>query len=285
MQPQLTSGQAQVLPPSNVELYRWDKEITRAAQAHQLCVWTIAYYGFKMKLASAWREFKCDTEDQYREKKGIARSTWYLYIGIVQNLPDITLENLQKIPLTNAQILAQVDPELRHQYPWIQDAQTLAPKELAERFVERSRTAGKPREPMTFVRFKVPFSAKAAIETMITEFKNENELGSDGRAIELLVADRYDRVNVLGKLEAARRHVANLSAWLMERNVRDEKTVEHLSELARLLNEAFTEALESSRQGGGNTNGRPRPYNHDAERDGQSEVQKFVVPAMEETGR
>lgn len=285
MSPQLTSGQqGQVLPAS--EIFRWDREITRAAQSQQVAAWTIAYYGFKMKLAGAWGEFQCASEDEYREKKGVARSTWYLYIGIVQNLPDINLEDLQKIPLTNAQILAQVEPELRHQHPWIEEAQRLEPAQLAERFTERTKAAGgRPREPMTFVRFKVPFSAKPAIETMVQDFKERHELSSPGQAIEFIVADRYDRTNILAKLEQARKHIAELGAWLMDRNVRDETTVKHLSEAERLLNEASQEAIESAREAGRNKNGRQRPNGHNTECDRETSVQEFIVSAVEEAGR
>jgi len=279
----LPVGSPQVLSPSNSELYRWHRELTRAAQVYTHAVWTIAYYGFKMRLAGGWREFQCENEEEYRNKLNVPRSTWYLYIGIVQNLPHVDLEDLKKIPPTNAQMMGLIPPHIRHEFPWVEEAKSLPPADFAKKVTERSLAVGEHREPLTFTRFKVEYSAKEAIEECVKDFQKRHNIASPGRALEFLVAERFTGDdNTLAKIEQARTVFKAMEQELVNRAILDPVMVNFLSDLGRLLNEVCEETTQAIRERGRRPNGRARADGDDAERSREAGLQEPAVSAMEE---
>lgn len=164
----------------------------------------IAYHGARLRAADGWKDFGFESEEDCRDKLGIPRSTWYKFIRIGEALIALSLEDLQQITIGNAELLIQVAPELWADYPWVQEAKRLSGGAFAELIVMRNQTAGSDREPMTYVRWQVPYSAKAAIEEMVEAFMQREGLKTTGHALEMLVADTYDRPNMGSLLHRAK---------------------------------------------------------------------------------
>ena len=244
----LPATEPQILPPQSTssDLHLYDTELRKAAKAYKRSLAAIAYYGHRLQLADRWGEFQCEDEEAYRESLDIPRSTWYKHIRIGRALHNLSIAELEQIPTGNLELLSDLEPE--QIVAFIADAKRLTYHELSGVITEFNQQCGKPYEPQTYVRYKVPVSSKTFLEEAVSEFQVKHNLASPGRALELLVADIHDRLNVMGALLQIRRDLEEAQQLLGER----EPAVYSLLEQARSrAGEAYTQALSEARKGSG----------------------------------
>jgi hypothetical protein len=246
--PLLPSAEPQILPPqaSTSDLHLYDTELRKAAKSYKRSLAAIAYYGHRLQLADQWGVFQCEDEEAYRESLDIPRSTWYKHIKIGRVLHNLSIPELEQIPTGNLELLSELEPE--QIIAFVADAKRLTYHQLAGVITEFNQQCGKPYEPQTYVRYKVPVSSKNFLEEAVVEFQAKHNLASPGRALELMVADIHDRLNVMGVLLQIRNDLAAAQELLGER----EPAVYSLLEQARSrAGEAYTQALSEARKGSG----------------------------------
>lgn len=261
IQPLLPAAEPQILPPESTssDLHLYDTELRKAARSYKKSLAAIAWYGHRLQLADQWGAFQCEDEEAYRESLDVPRSTWYKHIRIGRALHNLSLEELQQIPTTNLELLSDLDPEQIAAF--VPDAKRLNATELAREITEFNQQLGKPYEPQTYVRYKVPVSSKSFLEEAVTEFQAKHNLASPGRALELMVADIHDRLNVMGALLQIRKDLEEAQLLLGER----EPAVYSLLEQARSrAGEAYTQALSEAREGTGHKGDKSRSYGNAA---------------------
>ncbi len=264
-----------------------DQEVQQTARLHRTSMMRLAYYGWRLRFeidsrGGDWSvlgvpyettdEFGnqdkrfAASEDEYRDSLGVSRSNWYKYLSIGAALHKLTLPELERITMTNAELLIQVDPVLWGDFPWIREATELTSNEFALRVVERNRQHGSDREPMTYYRCKVQFTAKKFLEETVEKFRLDNGLATAGEALELLVADVHDRPNVM----TAVRRSMNLVNWAMWRfrKKRDSTEVQWLYRAERLLYKAYW-AVRMERAGGVHEENAKEVYPAESEQDRQ----------------
>lgn len=144
-----------------------------------------------------------ETEDQYRETLGIARSTWFKLLRIGEVLRNLPLRDLEQIKLANAEALTKVDPSIVASYPWIDDAKRLSADDFALKVAQRNQKIGSDKGTEVYFRVKVPVTAKKFLEETVESFRLEHGLASQGEALEMLIADVHDRPNVMATLKTA----------------------------------------------------------------------------------
>jgi hypothetical protein len=222
----------------------------------------IAYYGWRMKLSDGWTRFGMEPgprgEEAYRESLGIPKSTWYRLIRVGQSLHQLPLAELERISVTNAEILLSVSPTILHDYGWVHEARTLPSSQLAALVTERNKTAGDDREPLTLFSVSIPYLAKQAITEMLDTFKDKNLLTSRGQALEMLVADRCDRPNLLAAVETALRLIQGAAAGLKAKKIEALDERYWLDLAMEALNAGRKETIKAARQepNGGKEGGR-----------------------------
>lgn len=211
----------------------------------------IAYYSFRMRLNDGWVGLGYPPgprgEEQYRESVGVPRSTWYRMARIGQVLHQLSLSELERIPVVNAEILLSVSPTIWHDFSWVHEAKSLASDRLAELVTERNKAAGEDREPMQTMVFRIPALAKQAITTMLEAFQHKHELSGKAQALELLIADRYDRGNLLGSMNQARKLIEAVLFQLRDWKQFKEQ-VDWLELASEVLHAASQEAIQASRK-------------------------------------
>ena len=187
-------------------------------------------------------------EDNYREDLGIPRSTWFRAFRIGQSFHQLALPELERIPVENANTLLSVNPLLWDDHNWVHEARTKSNTELAELVTVRNRAIGDKREPLTSMIFRVPTLARKAIDSMLQGFMKKHELSSKSQALELLVADNHDRVNLLAAMQQAQRLV-EASAELLRRKkvLQGTDADEWLRMAGEVLDAAYKEAVQSAR--------------------------------------
>ena len=259
-QPLLPSAEPTILPPESTtsDLHLYDTRLRAAAVNYGKCLRAIGYYGWRLQLADQWGVFQCEDEEAYRESLDIPRSSYYKWVRIGKVLHNLTLDQLEQISTSNLEILSQLDADQIPRY--IEQAVTMQPRELAAYVADCTRGDGKPFEPQDYVRFKVPVSSKNFLEEAVHDFQVKHNLASSGRALELMVADIHDRLNVMGALLQIRTLLAEAQEALGDR----EPAVHQLIEEARTkAGEAYTQALSEAREGSGNK-GNGRVHHHAA---------------------
>ena len=242
----------EILAPEPQPAEEYHSALQEAARAMRLSTMRIAYYGFRMRLSEGWTMFGMPPgpkgEEQYREFIGVPRSTWYRMCRIGQALHQLTLPELERIPIANAEILLSVSPTIWHDFSWVHEAKSLPSTRLAELVTERNKAAGDDREPMEVMVFRLPSLAKQAIRTMLDVFQNKHELSSQGQALELLIADRYDRGNLLGAVSQAQKLIGAVLFILRDHKKRFNEQVEFLELASEVLHAASQEAIQASRK-------------------------------------
>jgi len=213
------------------------EQLQVAARGYKTSLMTMAYYGFRIRLSEKFRDYGFESEDQMREFLDVPRSTWYKAVRIGEALNQLPLKDLQAISVGNAELLIQVQPSLWHDYPWVQEAKTLKPAQLAIRVAERNKRSGIDVTPMTYVRWKVPFLAKTAIENMVNSFQQRHNLSSPGQALEFIVADQYDMPNLLAHLNVIRTLLTQTIHSLHARRVSAAEELVWLKQARERLNE------------------------------------------------
>ncbi len=240
----------EVMPPSDQPVDLFHRELVQAARNLKASLARIAYYGWRMRLAEGWicwgHEPGSRGEDAYRESLGIPRSSYFKFVRIGQALHQLSLADLERIPTTNAELLIQVDPTLIHDWPWVQEARTLKPKQFADLVASRNKTVGG-QEPLSTIALKVPFLAKQAIEDMLEGFQQRHELSSKGQALELMIADRQHDSNLLTAVNQARQLLEGVQKSMARRKApEDEQT--WLQMAKEILDESYEKAVQTARQ-------------------------------------
>jgi len=243
--------QPEFLAPQVIDVDEYDAELRMAAKALRVSSMRIAYYGWRMKLSDGWVRFGLEPgprgEEAYRESIGVPKSSWYRLIRVGQSLHQLPLADLERISVTNAEILLAVSPTILHDYSWVHEARTLSSTQLAALVTERNRTAGDTREPLTLFTASIPFLAKQAINEMLDTFKDKNLLSSRGQALELLIADRCDRPNLLAATEKAMRLLQGALGGLKAKKIEAPDELYWLQLAMEALNEARKETVQAAR--------------------------------------
>lgn len=252
----------EVLEPESHPISLYHRELQSAARSLRQSLVRISYYGWRMRLCDGWVTMGLASgpkgEEAYREMIDVPRSTWYKHVRIGQALHQLSLEDLERIPTTNRELLIQVDATLVHDYPWVREAQTEKPAKFAEKIAERNKTVGG-QDPLAPLVFKVPFLAKQAIEDMIEEFQHRHELPSKGRALELMVADRHLDANLLSTVHQARQLLFGVVQSMRGRHVLDTNETMWVTMAKELLDEGYEKAVQAAREkpNGNQKGGRP----------------------------
>lgn len=240
----------EVLAPESYPITEYHAELQAAAKAYRFSLAKIAYYGFRMRLSEGWTALGFEPgprgEEAYRESLDIPRSTFYKAVRIGQSLHQLSLEDLIRIPTTNAELLIQVDPSLTHEFPWVAEAKSLPPKEMADLVATRNRTVGG-REPLSTLIFRVPFLAKRAIEEMLEAVQNKYELSSKGQSLELMIADLHNDVNLVASVDRAQRLLAGVRESMKRRQAPADEQ-EWLCLAMGVLHEGHEKAIQAARE-------------------------------------
>lgn len=254
----------QVLAPEQVPIREYHAELQSAAKNLRQSLAKIAFYGWKMRLNQGWVALGYpegnEGEEAYRESLDIPRSSYYKHVRIGQALHQLSLEELTKIPTTNAELLIQVNPALWFDYAWIREAQTLKSSKLAELVAERNKTVGDEREPLTNMVVRVPFLAKEAMETMLETVQAKYQLSSKGQALEFMIADMYNDSNLIAAVGQARQLIEGVVKSMRKRKALECEEEGWLLLAKELLDESYAKAVSTARQksnGGKKDGGRP----------------------------
>ena len=253
--------QPEFLAPQPEPIEDYDAELRSAAKALRVSSMRIAFYGWRMKLSDGWTRFGLEPgprgEEAYCDSLGISRATWFRLVRVGQVLHQLPLADLERISVTNAELLLAVSPTIWHDFGWVHEARTLSSTQLAALVTERNKTAGDDREPLTLFTASVPFLAKQAINDMLDAFKDKNMLSSRGQALELLIADRCDRPNLLAAVEKAIRLIRGAGTGLKAKKIEAPDEMYWLALALEALNEAREKTVQAARskpnggQGGG----------------------------------
>jgi hypothetical protein len=240
----------EVLAPESYPIAQYDTELRAAARNYRYSLAKIAYYGFRLRLTDGWTSLGFEPgprgEEAYRESLDIPRSTWYKAVRIGQALHQLSLEDLSRIPTTNADLLTQVDPAIIHDHAWVSEAKSLPPKEMADLVATRNRTVGG-KEPLSTLIFRVPFLAKRAIEDMLEAIQHKYELSSKGQTLELMIADLHNDANLIAATDKAQRLLAGIAESMKRRQAPEDEQA--WLRLAReVLNEGHEKAVSAARE-------------------------------------
>ena len=247
MNPALPSHDPQILPPSSPELHEIDQEIRHGAKAYRAGLRIVMIFGWKLRLAERWEELGFANEDAYRFDLDIPTSTWYKYVNLGFELRHVQPDDLKQIRITNLELMTQIGPELWRDFPWVDEAKKLKPAEFAELIVERRQQNNDNSEPMTHVKWKVTFLSKQFLEGAVLDFQKLHNLSTPGRALELLIADRHDRPNVLAMLEQAQVLVGEAQVLMQRKGFNDSEIQAKLDSARSLLDADLAKAIYQAR--------------------------------------
>jgi hypothetical protein len=242
----------QVLPPSTGEINTWDQELRGAARDYKRVLAKIAWYGARLYITQSFPKLGYPSEEAYVASIDIPYSTYAKWRRIGVALFDLSLTDLMQIPATNLEMLIGVNSDLRPQFDWVSEAKVQEPREFAQTIVDRNLANGDGKEPMDWIRYRVPFLAKQMIEQAIAEFQARYELASPGRALELLVADKFDRDSLLGSVIEVRTILRRMESYMDSAGVlegpfaRDMRGA--LTNAKDILGEAYSKAIQAARE-------------------------------------
>jgi hypothetical protein len=241
----------EVLPPESTPIAEFHLELQNAARNLRRSLARIAYFGWKMRLNEGWTALQFEPgprgEDAYRESLGIPRSTYYKYVRIGQSLHQLTLADLEQIPVTNAELLIQVDPSIQHDHSWVAEAKSMPPAKFATLVADRNKTVGGS-EPLSTMVFHVAFLAKQAMENMLEAIQKKHELSSKGQALELMIADLQHDANLLAAVDQARRLLDGVMKSQKARQAPETEESQWLAMAKEVLDAGYEEAVEAARQ-------------------------------------
>jgi hypothetical protein len=242
----------EVLAPQAVPIQEYHAELQATARTHRSALAKIAFYGFRMRLNDGWTALGFESgprgEEAYREALDISRSTWYKAVRIGQSLHQLTLEDLTKIPTTNAELLIQVNPTIIHDYAWVREAQTLKPARMAELVTQRNKSVGDDREPLASFSVRVPFLAKHAMEGMLEAVRHKYNLSSNGQALELMIADLHNDANLISSVNQALQLLQGVMLSMERREAPDSEEKLWLQMAKEVLHEGYEKAVQTARQ-------------------------------------
>jgi hypothetical protein len=241
----------EILSPESEPILEYHAELQSAARNLRYSLAKIAYYGWKMRLSDGWVRLGFESgprgEDAYRESLDIPRSTYFKHVRIGQSLHQLSLEDLTRIPTTNAELLIQVDPAIWHERNWVSDAKTLKPKALGELVAERNKAVGS-REPLSTMVVKVPFLAKQAMEAMLESVQHKYELSSKGQALELMIADLHQDANLVSAADRALQLLRGVQESMKRRQAPESDETRWLEMAMEVLNEGYEKAVQAARE-------------------------------------
>jgi hypothetical protein len=242
-----------VLPPEREPIHDYDAALHDAAKAYRVSTMRIAFYGHRMRMTEGWTVLGLEPgprgEEVYRESLGIPRSSWYRAVRIGQAFHQLSLPELERIPIGNAEILLAVNPQIFNDHNWVHEARTLKGEHLAALVASRNKAIGDSREPLASMIFRVPLLARKAIETMLTKFQKQHELSSRSQAFELLIADRHDQRNLMAAVAQAKKLVgAAVQNLNRKHGVRHTDEFEWLRLATEVLDEAYEKEVQATRQ-------------------------------------
>jgi len=277
--------------PSKQELLTFFRELKSAAKAYREALAKVAYYGWRIKENESWTDLGYEDEEAMRAAIDIPDSTWYKYTRIGGILRHLSLAQLEAIKPRNLDLLCQVPSELWPEHDWVGEARSLEPDALCELITARNRAHGNGREPMTVYRESVPFSSQQMIKECVKAFQEKHELASPGRALELMIADQFDRTSYLASIIKIRRMLAAFRETLKaaqcscgcSRPFLDLAIYNELDDIRIYAGEVCKEALEKARQGKINTSRRPGADDSAAEPGGSDGVEEAEVGRVEES--
>jgi hypothetical protein len=257
-----------IILPSKQEILRYFQELKGAAKTYRSALRRVGFYGWRLQQAEAWGALGFETEDDLREAIDVPSSTFYKWVRLCGILKDLSLEELESIPTTNLELLSQVTLELWPEHPWVEEARTLAPDKLAELITERNHSNGNGYEPMTVYREKVPYSSQKMIRSALEAFRDEHELASTGRALELMVADQYDRPSFIGGYVKIRRMMDELAVVLQQEDISNPRVNECVATIKAYVGEKCTQTIQAAREAKSKSNGREGQHVSAAESSG-----------------
>jgi len=242
-----------ILPPEETPILDYNNALHEAARAYRVSTMRIAFYGHRMRMCEGWTSLGLEPgprgEEAYRESLGIPRSSWYRAVRIGQAFHQLSLPDLERLPIGNAEILLSVNPLILNDHNWVHEARTLQGQQLAELVASRNKAIGDNREPLASMIFRVPLLARKAIETMLTTFQKRHELSSRSQAFEMLIADRHDQRNLLAAVAQAKKLVgAAVQNLNKKRDVRHTDEFEWLKLATEVLDEAYEKEVQATRQ-------------------------------------
>ena len=244
---------SEILPPEDTPVLEYNTALQEAARAYRVSTMRIAFYAHRMRMCEGWVALGLDAgprgEEAYREHLGIPRSSYYRAARIGQAFHQLSLPELERIPIGNAEILLSVNPLIFNDHNWIHEARTLPATRLAELVSARNKAIGDNREPLASMMFRVPLLARQAIDSMLTKFQKQHELSSKSQALELLIADKHDQRNLLAAVAQAKKLVgAAVQNLNRKQAVRHTDEFEWLKLATEVLDAAYTEAIQATRQ-------------------------------------
>lgn len=244
--------QGQVLAPEQVSIREYHAELQSAARNLRQSLAKIAFYGWKMRLNQGWTAIGfapgSKGEEAYADSLDIPRSSYFKHVRIGQCLHQLTLDELTKIPTTNAELLIQVNPALWLDHNWVREAQTMKSTKLAELVAARNKTVGDEREPLTNMVVRVPFLAKEAMETMLESVQTKYQLSSKGQALEFMIADLHNDANLIAAVNQARQLIEGTIKSMRRRKALEGEEEGWLLLAKGLLDESYEKAVQTARQ-------------------------------------
>lgn len=243
-------------PPQALDIPALDKEVRQAVKNLHISTVKLGYYGFRLRFqmggkegntGNLWPSIGFASEDKYRETLGVSRPTWFRAIAVGQALCHLSLEDMEQISLSNAEMLILVDPAIIQDFAWIDEAKKLPAQDFALLVASRNKQSGSGREPTTYFRCKVPVTAKKFLEDVVEKFRLENNLASSGEALELLIADVHDRPNTLAAVKRAMDYITQArkiflkqtTGNFLKRRNREDKELGWLYEAETILRRVY----------------------------------------------
>ena len=244
----------EVLSPEEFNVRTHDDAIERASKAYRMSTMMIAWHGHRMKMNDGWTQLGFEPgprgEEAYRKAKNIPKSTWYKALRIGMAFNNLSLPELERIPISTAEILLAVNPLIMADFDWVRESRQLPEEELASLVITRNRAIGDDREPLQALIFRVPYLAHDSINAMLESFKTRHELSSKSQALEMLVADRHDQENLIASTDQAIRLIeASLTVLRNNRRIQGTEADEWLELAMEVLSAAYEKTVQGSRQG------------------------------------
>ena len=239
-----------VMPsPTLSENRQLDQHIRSAIRQHNVSFMHVAYYGWRLKLNNGFTELGYADEYAYMMSLGVSRSWWFEALAVGQALNSLPLEEIEKIPIGQAQLLLQIKPEVRTQYPWAKEAQQDSFRDLAKKIEARNALIPGPEKiPTTPITFRVAATAKEAICKNLESFREKHDLASIGQALEFAVADKTQDTNILAGLYEALKLMSGVRFALNKRSMAEER--QWLDLATERVREAYKTLLQASREDG-----------------------------------
>jgi len=244
--------------PSKQEILNYFTQLRAVVKSYHRAVRAIAYYGSRIRNCEGWTVLGYESEDTMRLELDVPESTFYKWIKIGTMLPGLALEDLNSICTTNLELMTQIDTELWPEYPWVEDAKSSSPKEFASLITSRNLKNGNGREPMTYVKHKVPYSAKEMIDKTVKKFQDDHNIATPGRALELLLAENHDRPALLAGFVEIRGMLGALVELMQKHCIVVPELYDAVENIRTVCAEKVTEAIQAARSAKGKQDDRGR---------------------------